>query len=169
MCFIKGNLCPNNLVRVPSAHTVSWLKKRNRCPSSGRRRPMPETCILCWKSWISCQCWELNTGHWNLKQCHVHIHTACMHALSLQSCPTPCDPMDCSPPGSSDHRILQAGILEVGSHALLQKIFLIHGLNLHLLYHRQIIYPLSHLGSPIQVLDVNKSKKTWSLLLSGKH
>ena len=78
-------------------------------------------------------------------------------------------PMDCSPPGSSDHRILQAGILEVGSHALLQKIFLIHGLNLHLLYHRQIIYPLSHLGSPIQVLDVNKSKKTWSLLLSSKH
>ena len=72
-------------------------------------------------------------------------------------------------PGSSDHRILQAGILEVGSHALLQKIFLIHGLNLHLLYHRQIIYPLNHLGSPIQVLDVNKSKKTWSLLLSGKH
>ena len=97
------------------------------------------------------------------------IGSMCMCVESLQLCPTPCDPMDCSPPGSSDHRILQAGILEVGSHALLQKIFLIHGLNLHLLYHRQIIYPLSHLGSPIQVLDVNKSKKTWSLLLSSKH
>ena len=24
-----------------------------------------------------------------------------MHAKLLQSCPTPCDPMDCSPPGSS--------------------------------------------------------------------
>ena len=32
--------------------------------------------------------------------------------LSLQSCPTLCDPMDCSPPGSSVHGILQAGILE---------------------------------------------------------
>ena len=32
--------------------------------------------------------------------------------LSLQSCPTLCDPMDCSPPGSSVHRILQARILE---------------------------------------------------------
>ena len=29
-----------------------------------------------------------------------------------QSCPILCDPMDCSPPGSSVHRILQARILE---------------------------------------------------------
>ena len=29
-----------------------------------------------------------------------------------QSCPTVCDPMDCSPPGSSIHGILQARILE---------------------------------------------------------
>ena len=31
---------------------------------------------------------------------------------SLQSCPTLCDPVDCSPPGSSVHGILQARILE---------------------------------------------------------
>ena len=30
----------------------------------------------------------------------------------VQSCPTLCDPMDCSPPGSSVHGILQARILE---------------------------------------------------------
>ena len=29
-----------------------------------------------------------------------------------QSCPNVCDPMDCSPPGSSVHRILKARILE---------------------------------------------------------
>ena len=29
-----------------------------------------------------------------------------------QSCPTLCDPMDCSPPSSSIHGILQAKILE---------------------------------------------------------
>ena len=29
-----------------------------------------------------------------------------------QSCPTLCDPMDCSPPGSSVHRIFQARVLE---------------------------------------------------------
>ena len=37
---------------------------------------------------------------------------ACMQAKSLQSCPTLCDPMDCSPPGSSVYGILQARILE---------------------------------------------------------
>ena len=35
-----------------------------------------------------------------------------MHAKSLQSCLTLCDPMDCSPPGSSVHGIFQARILE---------------------------------------------------------
>ena len=34
------------------------------------------------------------------------------HAHLLQSCPTLCHPADCSPPGTSVHRILQAGILE---------------------------------------------------------
>ena len=37
---------------------------------------------------------------------------ACMHAKSLQSCLILCNPMDCSPPGSSVHGILQAKILE---------------------------------------------------------
>ena len=32
--------------------------------------------------------------------------------LVTQSCPTLCDPLDCSPPGPSVHGILQASILE---------------------------------------------------------
>ena len=36
---------------------------------------------------------------------------------SLQSCPTLCDPMDCSPSGFSVHGILQARILEWGAMA----------------------------------------------------
>ena len=35
-----------------------------------------------------------------------------MRALVTQSCPTLCDPMDCSPPGPSFHGILQDRILE---------------------------------------------------------
>ena len=35
-----------------------------------------------------------------------------LFAKMLQSCLTLCDPMDCSPPGSSDHGIPQARILE---------------------------------------------------------
>ena len=36
-------------------------------------------------------------------------------AKSLQSCPTLCDPIDGSPPGSSVHGILQARVLEWGA------------------------------------------------------
>ena len=43
-----------------------------------------------------------------------------MKVLVAQLCPTLCDPMDCSPPGSSVHGLLQARILGVGSHSLLQ-------------------------------------------------
>ena len=38
--------------------------------------------------------------------------SAATAAKSLQSCPTLCDPIDGSPPGSSVHGILQARILE---------------------------------------------------------
>ena len=36
----------------------------------------------------------------------------CLHAKFLQSCPSLCDPMDYSPPGSSVHGILQVRTLE---------------------------------------------------------
>ena len=43
----------------------------------------------------------------------VYTHTrALASAKLLQLHPTLCDPMDCSPSGSSVHGILQAGILE---------------------------------------------------------
>ena len=36
----------------------------------------------------------------------------CVCSEVAQSCLTPCDPMDCSPPGSSVHGIFQARVLE---------------------------------------------------------
>ena len=52
---------------------------------------------------------------WNLSQPSsravlARIPTALL--LAAPSCPTPCDPMDCTPPGSSVRGILQARILE---------------------------------------------------------
>ena len=38
-------------------------------------------------------------------------------AMSLQSCPTLCNPIDGSPPGSSIHGIFQARVLEWGAIA----------------------------------------------------
>ena len=47
----------------------------------------------------------------------------CKHAKSLHSCPTLCDPMDCSPSGFSVFGILQATITGVGCPAFCQGIF----------------------------------------------
>ena len=70
----------------------------------------------------------------------------CIHAKSLQSCLTFCNPMDCSPPGSSVHGIFQAKILEWVAIFLHQGIFLTWGSNLRLLCLlncRQVLCPLS--------------------------
>ena len=70
-------------------------------------------------------------------------------AKSLQLCPTLCDPMDCHPPGSSVHGILQTRILEwVPLH---QGIFPIHGSNRRLLclLHWEVgSLPRAPLGNP---------------------
>jgi len=49
----------------------------------------------------------------------VQFQSIFMSAKPLQSCVTLGDPMDCSPPSSSVHGILQARILEWVCHALL--------------------------------------------------
>ena len=42
-----------------------------------------------------------------------------------QSYPTPSDPIDCSPPGSSVHGIFQARVLEWGAIAFSEVMFLV--------------------------------------------
>ena len=55
--------------------------------------------------------------------------------LVAQLCPTLCDPLDYSPPGSSVQGSLKARVLLfVGCHFLLKRIFLTQGSNPHLLY-----------------------------------
>ena len=63
--------------------------------------------------------------------------------LVSQSCQTLCDPMDCSPPGSSIHRILQARILEWVATSFSRGIFLAQGLNPGLPHCGQTLYWLS--------------------------
>ena len=59
-------------------------------------------------------------------------------ALVAQACPALCDPMDCSPPGSSVQNSPGKNT-EVDCHALLQGVSLTQGLNLHLLHYRQFV------------------------------
>ena len=53
----------------------------------------------------------------NRKQVSNHTAAAAAAAQSPQSCPTLCDPMDYSQPGSSAHGIFQARVLEWGAIA----------------------------------------------------
>ena len=58
---------------------------------------------------------QLRVWMLQLKIPHATTKTWCSQSVKVlvtQSCPTLCDPMDCSPPGSSVHRILHARILE---------------------------------------------------------
>ena len=52
-----------------------------------------------------------------------------MCAKSPQLCSTFCDPMDCSPPGSSVHGILQARVLEWGAIAFSEFVLICYGSN----------------------------------------
>ena len=69
--------------------------------------------------------------------------------LIAQLCPTLCDPMDYSLPGSFVSGILLVRNSTVGCHFLLQGIFPTQGSNLDLPHCRQMLYHLSHQGRPV--------------------
>ena len=90
-------------------------------------------------------------------------------AKSLQTCLTPCSPVDCSSPGSSVHGDSPGKNTGVGCRALLQGIFLTQGLNLHLLdlLHWQVgSLPGMPLGKHLFMLYFNLYTSALWLLLS---
>ena len=74
--------------RIPVCTDTLW----KNCPYRG---------LLESGAWWQCQCVCVSFG----------LLSVCVYAESLQSCPTLCDPIVCSPPGSSVRGILQARIL----------------------------------------------------------
>ena len=91
----------------------------------------PIHAILCPPLWLKLYCPTLIDG-----LCCVCV---CVCVAVSQLCLTLCDPMDSSCPGKNTG---------VGSHSLVQGIFLTHGSNPGLPHRRQILYYLSHQGSP---------------------
>ena len=72
--------------------------------------------FFCGAHWCGFCCWQPEILHWNSTWkeellCFLSAAAAAA-AKSLQSCPTLCDPIDDSPPGSPVPGILQARILE---------------------------------------------------------
>ena len=89
------------------------------------------------------------TDGWIKEIWYVHTVEYCAVLWSAtQSCPTLCNPMDCSPPGFSVHGDSPEKNIRVGSHVLLQGIIPTQGSNPGLLHYRQILYHLSHQESP---------------------
>ena len=89
--------------------------------------------------------------------------------LVPQLYPTLCDPMDCSPPGSSVHGILQARLLECISSPFSTDLP-DPGIEPRLLDCRQIIYCLSHQRSPLQVLQrAKRISRPFMLNQHGSH
>ena len=83
-------------------------------------------------------------------QLHTHTYAVFFRisfCLVTQSCLTLCEPMDCSPPGSSVHGDSPGKNTGVGCHALLQGIFPTQGSNPGLPHCRWSLYCLSHQGS----------------------
>ena len=75
-------------------------------------------------------------------------------------CLTLCDPVDCSPPGSSVHRISQARILEQVATSFSRGASRIRGLNSHLLcllHWKAGSLPLNHQGGPKHSVSVSYS------------
>ena len=81
-------------------------------------------------------------GHAELQHLHAVLH------LVTQSCLTLCDPTDCGPPGSSVHGESPGNNTGVSCCALLQRLFPTQGLKPGLSPCKQILYYLSHQGSP---------------------
>ena len=61
--------------------------------------------------------------HWSGLPFPSPMHESESENEVAQSCPTPSDPMDCSPPGSSVHGIFQARVLEWGAIAFSDLLF----------------------------------------------
>ena len=78
----------------------------------------------------------------------------CVLCLVAQSCPTLCDPMNCSPSGSSVHGDSPGKNTRVDCHALLHRIFLTQGSNPGLPHCRRILYHLNHQGRPDRVIFI---------------
>ena len=107
---------PSTMSSFLNAVTLSWLSVQSAMGNSLSTGPLPllflfEACLFWFFIFIptvssSFQQFLLSSHCLNLCLCLI----CCV--LCAQPWPTLCDPMDCSPPGSTVHGILQAGILE---------------------------------------------------------
>ena len=113
-------------------------------------------------SWPNNSTLENSRKMWKKKYGLTKYVKVNVKVLVIQPCLILWNHMDCSPPGSSVHGILQARIQEC-SHSLLQKIFLSQALNPGLPQCSQSLYRPSH-----QILKMSVSWPNNSTLQNSK-
>ena len=100
---------------------------------------------------------------------HSYMHTAYLHmccATKLsQLCPALCDPINCSPPGSFVHGILQATVLEQIAVPFSMESSQPRDQTLGIIFHvscigRRVLYHQCHLGYIHNLQKKNKQFKT---------
>ena len=104
-----SGLDPETVETIPSTHP-GLLVLRSLVLSSGVT------------SWTCTVLREFKARNLVNKLCCISS-LCCVMCLVTQLCPTLCNPMDCSPPGSSIHGDSPGKTSRVGCHALLQGIF----------------------------------------------
>ena len=107
--------------------------------SSEKRRPHSLDILLC--------------NYWSFKTC-------CCCSSGTKSCITACNPVDCSPPGSSVHGISQTRILQWVARRGWQQSYGFNGLTLHIeIFHRAMLQ-----GPREKVLNRRFRKKEWQII-----
>ena len=101
-----------------------WPRGGRRLGKKQRRGLIPsdctqqEVCLSLWESWTQESVYQAHGAPPRPQVPNPHLPQVCTDygcavlCWVAQSCQTLCNPMDCSPPGSSVHGILQAGVLE---------------------------------------------------------
>ena len=95
--------------------SILWRYRRNKCSNIVLRENSFGSLLTCCGITTMFQILNLFTcppAHSKVGCKMASPVTQCVHTQLLHSCLTLCDCMDCSPPGSSVHGILQARILE---------------------------------------------------------
>ena len=137
-----------------------WTKSRCKKPPIEKEIPSSDTAVMekkgIWKRTLPLSSTKMSKD--NIAGMLVTVADICWPkvcvrvlvglCLITQSSPALCNHLDCSPPGSSVHGDSPGKNTGMGCYALLQGIFPTQGLNPGLLHCRQILYHLSHQGSP---------------------
>ena len=80
-----------------------------------------------------------------------------------QSCLTPSDSMDCSPPGSSIHGIFQARVLEWGAIAFIGNIKNTHFGNIYTVYQTKEILSYSQFAQVLSQMSMRYIKSLFDI------